>query len=170
MISKKFEVKESGSLGRGLFAKKKISKGERILEFTGPIIFSEQVEKKPKDKNSYPLQIGTLEYIDLEEPGVLANHSCSPNAGIQNDRFLVALEDILPGEEIVYDYSTTMDEDNWTLECKCGNANCRHIIGDFRHLPAEVRTKYLDLNIVQSFIRKLFLAPVQTKYRQRKSA
>ncbi|MBI4135925.1 SET domain-containing protein-lysine N-methyltransferase [Candidatus Uhrbacteria bacterium] len=152
-MSEKFEIKESGSFGRGVFAVKPINKDEQILEFTGPIISSEQALQKPMDKMSCPLQIESTKYIDIQEPGVLVNHSCSPNTGIKNDRFLVALKDILPGQEIFYDYSTTMDEDNWTLSCECGCQNCRHTIGDFRHLPLDVQKKYFELNIVQSFIR-----------------
>jgi hypothetical protein len=159
-MSEIFEIKESGSLGRGLFAAKLIKKGEQILEFTGPIISTEEVLQKPPDKLSCPLQIGPTEYIDIEEPGVLANHSCSPNAGVKNDRYLVAIEDILLGQEIFYDYSTTMDENDWTLECKCESPNCRHIIGDFRHLPIEVQKKYLDLNVVQSSIARELLANI----------
>jgi hypothetical protein len=159
-MSEIFEIKESGILGRGLFATNLIKKGDQILEFTGPIISFEEVLQKPTDKLGCPLQIGSIEYIDIQEPGVLANHSCSPNAGVKNDCYLVAIEDILPGQEIFYDYSTTMDGDNWILECKCGSPNCRHIIGDFRYLPIEVQKKYLDLNIVQSFIVKELLANI----------
>ncbi|MFA4818459.1 MAG: SET domain-containing protein [Patescibacteria group bacterium] len=145
---------DSGNFGRGVFATKPILKGECMLEFTGPVISPEQALQKPLDKLSCPLQIGSTEYIDIQEPGVLVNHSCSPNAGIKDDRFLVAIEDISPGQEIFYDYSTTMDEDNWTLQCECKGQNCRHTIGDFRHLPPDLQKKYLELNIVQSFIRK----------------
>lgn len=155
----KFEIKESGSLGRGLFATQLIKKDEQILEFTGPIIsFEETLQKGDKEAN--PLQIGPIEYIDIQEPGVLVNHSCSPNAGVRNDKFLVAIEDIQPFIEIVFDYSTTMDEDSWTLECKRGCPNCRHIIKDFKYLPLNVQKNYLKLNIVQSFIRKKFLSTI----------
>lgn len=159
-MSEKFEIKESGNFGRGVFAVIPIKKDEMILEFTGPIISLEQALQKPMDKMSCPLQIESTKYIDIQAPGVLVNHSCSPNAGIKNDRFLVALKDILPGQEIFYDYSTTMDEDNWTLSCECGCQNCRHIIGDFRHLPLDVQKKYLDLNIIQSFIRGKLLTNI----------
>ena len=57
-------------------------------------------------------------------------------------------------EEIFYDYSTTMDEDSWTLQCKCGSQNCRKIVKDFKFLPQELQKKYLELNIVQNFIKK----------------
>ncbi|HAL50200.1 MAG: Nuclear protein SET [Candidatus Uhrbacteria bacterium GW2011_GWD1_41_16] len=159
-MSKIFEIKESGSLGRGLFATRLIKRDELILEFIGPIISFEEALQKTLDKLSCPLQIGPREYVDIQEPGVLANHSCSPNAGVKKDHYLVAIEEILPGQEIFYDYSTTMDEDNWTLECKCGSPNCRHIIGDFRHLPLDIQKKYLDLNIVQSFIAKKLLTNI----------
>ena len=159
-MSEIFEIKESGSLGRGLFATRLIKQGEQILEFTGPIISLAEALQKPLDKLSCPLQIGPTEYIDIQEPGVLTNHSCLPNAGVRDDRFLVAIKDIPLGQEIFYDYSTTMDEDNWTLECKCGSPNCRNTIKDFRYLPPDTQKSYLELNIVQSFIRKKLLANI----------
>jgi uncharacterized protein len=153
----KFEVKKSGSIGKGLFATTLINKDEQILEFTGSVISFENNPQKIQDQLGNPLQIGPNEYIDIAEPGVLANHSCLPNAGIRNDRFLIAFEDILPGQEILYDYSTTMDEDSWTLDCKCGNSNCRNIITDFKYLPQDLQKKYFELNVVQSFIREKLL-------------
>lgn len=86
-MSTKFEIKESGSLGRGLFATTLIKKGECILEFTGPVISSTEAWQKPTDQLGCPLQIGPTEYIDVQEPGVFVNHSCSPNAGVKDDRF-----------------------------------------------------------------------------------
>lgn len=154
-MSEKFKIKENSNFGKGLFATKLIKENEQILEFIGPIISLEEALQKEAAKLSYPLQVGPKEYMDIQEPGVLANHSCSPNAGIIDDKLLVAIKDIKSGQEIVWDYSTTMDEDNWTLECKCGCLNCRHTIKDFRHLPLETQKKYLELNIVQSFIKKL---------------
>ena len=137
--------------GRGLFAKKDIKKGEEVLRFTGPIIDFKQAVAKGANKGD-PLQIGNNLYINLEEPGRFVNHSCNPNAGIQNDVVLVALEDIRKGEEVYFDYSTTMDEDDWVMECGCGNANCRKIIKDFKYLPFQVKQKYLHLKVVQKFI------------------
>ncbi len=156
----RFEIKMTERKGRGLFATTLIKKNEQILEFIGTIILLEEALQKPPDQKSNPLQIGPKEYIDIAEPGVLANHSCLPNSGIKNDRFLIALVDILPGQEISYDYSTTMDEDNWTLNCVCGELNCRKVIGDFKNLPLGLQKKYCELNIVQSFIRDKLLVNV----------
>jgi len=154
---KPFEIRPSGEIGRGLFATKRIPKGSPILEFKGtPMSLQEVLEK---DMGGYPLQIGPTEYLEVEEPGVLANHSCSPNAGVKNDQSLVAITDILQDQEICFDYSTTMD-DGWTMECKCQNPNCRHTIKDFKELPPEIQASYLELNIVQSFIKKQLLAKI----------
>lgn len=139
------------NLGKGGFAKEDIKKGKEILRFTGPLIDFKQAVNKD-EKQGDPLQIGKNLYISIEEPGRSINHSCSPNAGIRDDVVLVALEDIQKGEEIYYDYSTTMDEDYWVMQCKCRSANCRKIIEDFKHLPSEVQQKYFSLKVVQQFI------------------
>lgn len=83
------------------------------------------------------------------------NHSCNPNCGIRNG-VLVALRNIIEGEEIAYDYSTTMDERYWTMACRCGAAACRGIVDDFRTLPEELRRQYLSLGIVMPFIAEQY--------------
>ena len=137
--------------GRGLFAKRAIKKGEVIFKFVGKIINFQQTLNR-KDNFGDPLQIGKDIYLNLEEPMRFINHSCNPNTGLKNDVLLIALENIQKGEEIYFDYSTSMDEDYWTMHCKCGNENCRKLIKDFRHLPPQIKQKYLELNLVQKFI------------------
>lgn len=137
--------------GRGLFATAEIAAGTQILTFTGPVIgFQDALDKGSKEPN--PLQIGVDRYIDLEPPGVFVNHSCTPNAGVMEDTLLVALRPISAGQEIFYDYSTTISEASWTMECDCQTPACRQIVEDFHTLPREVRQKYLDQRIVQMFI------------------
>jgi len=141
-----------GDLGRGVFAKRPIKPGEIILVFSGPIIgFQEAVAKG--DRECWPLQIGKNRYIDLQEPGCYANHSCDPNSGIWQDRFLVAIREIQKDTEIRYDYSTTVDEDHWSMDCRCKSSNCRGVISDFKYLDAALKEKYLSSGIVQNFIK-----------------
>ena len=73
----------------------------------------------------------------------VVNHSCSPNAGLRSNRILVALRNIGCGEEICYDYSTTMSEGRWTMQCRCGHLNCRSTVGDFHDLPTPRQQHYL---------------------------
>ena len=42
---------------------------------------------------------------------------------------LFALKDILPGEEICYDYNFSLFNTDQGQECKCGSKDCRGIIG-----------------------------------------
>lgn len=140
-----------GPLGVSLFASQPIRSGRTILRLSGPIItFDDAVKKGARE--CYPLQIAHDAYIDLIEPGCFANHSCAPNAGLVNDVDLVAMRDLAPGEEIRYDYSTTMDEESWTMECRCGSGQCRGVVTDFKLLPSGVRNTYLRLGMVQAFI------------------
>jgi hypothetical protein len=142
--------------GLGLFAASSFAAHDVILIFEGPEInFRQMLSKGELEANA--LQVQADLYLDLLPPGVYANHSCRPNAGILNDRTLIALESIKAGEEITYDYSTTMWENHWTMACRCGASNCRRVVKDFPLLPRLVQQRYLRLGIVQSFIsRRLF--------------
>lgn len=104
------------------------------------------------DETGHCLQIGQELYIDPEDPGRRLNHSCAPNAGIMRDFDVVAIRDIKKSDEITIDYSTTMDEDIWVMECQCGGDNCRRTIKDFKCLPRDLQKKYLSLGVVQNFI------------------
>jgi hypothetical protein len=138
-------------VGRGVFAQRAIRRGEFILAFGGPLIdFAET--KRRGVWECMAIQMGPNQYTDAQAPGVLVNHSCAPNAGIRNDRNLVALRDILPGEEIRYDYSTTMDEKSFTMSCRCGAPGCRRVVKDFSELPADVQEYYVRGGLVMNFI------------------
>jgi hypothetical protein len=110
-----------------------------------------EVEQMGADE-CYMIQIGPDRYVEPEPPGRYTNHSCAPNAAIKDDYRLIALTDIQPNEQICFDYSTTMSEDNWTMECRCGADNCRGTIRDFGELPVDLQRRYLEMNVVQSFI------------------
>lgn len=139
------------SLGLGIFAARNFQAGDLLFQFTGPVIPAMEAHARG-DRECFPLQIGPTSYVDLEAPGGFANHSCTPNAGIRDSLEVHALRAIRYGEEIRYDYSTTMSERRWTMRCLCGTASCRGIIGDFHDLPTDLQERYLELGIVQPFI------------------
>ncbi len=138
-------------LGKGVFSTRSFSLGENILSFRGSLLSFEQAVQLGDD-GCYPLQIGEKWYVDIEPPGRFVNHSCEPNTGIRGERDLVALREIISGEELFYDYSTTMDEDYWTMACKCGSTVCRGVVKDFKYLPLDLQKRYLSLGIVQPYI------------------
>jgi uncharacterized protein len=140
-------------LGTGVFAAERIRAGTVILELTGHVITKAQTLAKGRWMSD-PLQIGVDLYVDTEEPGVFINHSCDPNAGVVNDVLLVALRDIVRGEQIMMDYSTSIGaDDGWTMRCRCGSPRCRGIVGSFDDLPADIRERYLARGVVQRFLR-----------------
>jgi len=146
----KLAVRE-GTHGRGVFAGEPISDGALIARFSGPFLRYAQTSA-----TTYALQIGPDLYIG-ESGGVddLFNHSCDPNAGVKitgTSAELRAIRDIVPGEEIAFDYSTTLDEGDFTMPCRCGSPACRHLIGDGRDLPQSVWERYMKLGILSDYV------------------
>lgn len=148
------EVKEC-EFGKGLFAARDFQPGEVILQMKGPLIGTQQALDKG-EKQSDPLQIGDDTYIDLQNPGRCANHSCDPNAGVRPDLSLVAMKPIGVGEEIRWDYSTTMGDGLWEIECHCGSKNCRGRIQDFCSLTPTRQEFYRSLDVVQEYLNETF--------------
>jgi hypothetical protein len=140
-----------GPLGRGIYARHPLRPGDSILEFSGRLLTHRQVLALSQDQ-AYALQIGPDHYLDTEPPGRYTNHSCAPNAGIRADRVLVALRAIGAGEEIRFDYSTTMSENHWTLACRCGEPACRRRVEDFHLLAPALQQYYIRRGVVQRFI------------------
>jgi hypothetical protein len=137
--------------GLGLFAALDIPANQVVLIFTGELLELDEVLASGRDE-CYPLQVGPTTYLDLDARSRIVNHSCAPNAGIRSDRILVALREIRAGEEICYDYSTTMSERRWTMDCACRAPGCRGTVGDFHELPIDLQQHYLRHGVVQSFI------------------
>jgi SET domain-containing protein len=143
-------------LGFCVRAKRDLRKGEIIYTFQGPeISFEETLTRGETECMS--LQFDFNRYIDTVAPGMYINHSCEPNTGIINDFDLMTIEQIPNHTEIRFDYSTTMDENHYQMECKCGRPSCRKIVTDFKLLPSYVKEQYLKLNIVMSFIRMQYV-------------
>ena len=107
------------ALGAGLFAAQALQPGQAILLLSGAVLSRDEIVALGSER-SYAIQIGPDEYLDTMPPGRYANHSCNPNAGIKNDRVLMALRPVAAGEEIRFDYSTAMGRGHWTTECRCG--------------------------------------------------
>lgn len=148
---------EEGKFGKKVVATRSIKTGETICSFTG-VAIDYQKTLTLGNKESFAFQTGANLYILLDEPGRYFNHSCDPNCGVTPDKKLIALQDIMPNEELCWDYSTSMLEHHWTMECKCGTKLCRKVIRDFDTLPLCIQQKYIRLNVVQGFITDILKA------------
>lgn len=152
MESDSIEIKDS-KFGKGLFATRHIEPGKVFCKVSGN-------EKKLNlyettllgEKESHAIQLDFDKYLLCEPPFLYSNHSCNPNCAVNEKLQMFALKKIKAGEELLWDYSTSMLERSWTMKCSCGEKNCRKIISDFDLLPKYLQQKYLELNIVLPFI------------------
>jgi len=158
----KIAVKDSPVEGKGMFATSDIKNGEIVCVMEGEKISIPELKRRytyGKERICDPLQISERQYLDMVKPYVYINHSCEPNLAMTKISTLIALRDIKKGEEVFYDYSTTeWTYDNfgkyaeWSMDCICGNKNCRKIIVQFPFLPKKLQDKYLELKAVPDFI------------------
>ena len=149
-------VRDTGKYGKGVFLGKGSRRGGILLRFTGPILDFDEIQAESYE-DKMAIQVGERKYIGSSgEVDDFVNHSCDPNSGLQlidGGLFLVAIRNIDGGEEITFDYSTSMNENYTEMDCYCGSASCRGRIRDFKFLPHELKEKYIQLEIVPEYIK-----------------
>lgn len=162
-------IRNSDIAGKGVFANENIKKGEMIYSLGGELCTLDEIMKRVFDgveDQSDPLGIDEEMYLDLDEISRTFNHSCNPNSYLKGKSDLIAMRDIRAGEEITYDYSTTMSDNRekiekaggtlWTHKCNCRSENCRKIIDQFITLPKERQNFYLSNMFMPDFMLKKF--------------
>jgi SET domain-containing protein len=164
----KLEIKKSGIAGRGVFAAQATKKGQRIHIMRGKRMTMRQMFRAVDgglENSADPLLIGDDLYLDLDELSRSFNHSCNPNVYVRGKCSLVALKNIGVGEEVTYDYSTTMVDGDlikslghpvWSCRCKCGARNCVGRIDQFQRLPARRRAFYVKNRYAPDFVLRKF--------------
>jgi SET domain-containing protein len=130
-LSSKTEVRESKIHGRGLFAIADIAKSEIVAVKGGHIVDGEALREQITPRlGPVEIQIDDDLFIapvtneERELSMLYLNHSCEPNLGVRGEITFVAIRNIRAGEELTHDWAMT-DDDDYSLECKCGAANCR---------------------------------------------
>jgi len=134
-------VKRSKVHGFGVFAKKPIKKGERIIEYIGDRVSHSEADERyahrpPDDNHTFLFIVDNKTVIDAGSNGNDArffNHCCDPNCeSVIEDRrvFVEAIRDIAKGDEMTYDYQIGRDKDDppnidVIFACRCGSAKCR---------------------------------------------
>jgi SET domain-containing protein len=147
-LSPKTEVRESKIHGRGLFATGEIGKGEVVAIKGGHIVTREQLKEEITPRlGPVEIQIGDDLFIapvtdeERELSMLYSNHSCDPNLGMRGEITFVAIRDIRAGEELTHDWCVT-DDDDYSVQCKCGSVNCRGTLsGKDWQLP-ELQKRY----------------------------
>lgn len=141
MDNSKVIVKDAGKFGKGVFVNFKISKGEVIAEFDGPI-YEWDYTGWNQELYDHVIQFEEKKWRDSKGIARWINHSCNPNCGIKELFKVTAMRDIEAGEEITWDYEMTEKHPWWRMKCECGNDNCRKEIGNFENMPQKVKDRY----------------------------
>ena len=124
-----YEVKRTRT-GLGLFATRPIPKGKKIIEYTGPLISNDEVEKSNRKYFFGVNQRWSIDGSPRTNVARYANHSCSPNAeAIVTQRrrvWIWSIKRIKPGEEITYDYGKEYFEGIIEpMGCRCEKCGVR---------------------------------------------
>jgi SET domain-containing protein len=138
---RRVQVRRSGVHGKGVFALRTIRAGETVIEYTGEVItWKEALRRHPHDpeqpNHTFYFHVDDKHVIDAKVGGNAArwiNHACETNCEadeVDGRIFIKATRDVLPGEELFYDYGLVIDEKltkklKKEYPCHCGSARCR---------------------------------------------
>ena len=144
-------LKKSRIHSSGIFVKKEIPKGARIIEYVGEKVTKVEADRRadiPLEKNKKDGGYGAVYIFILNKrhdidgnvsynTARFINHSCDPNCEteiIRGHICVVALRDIKKGKELSYNYNYGI-EDYEDHKCCCGSRRCVGYIVDEDYWP-----------------------------------
>lgn len=150
-------VRQSRIHGTGVYAKKKIKAGTRIIEYVGEKVTKKESDRRaqtPLENNAENEELGAVYLFEINKKYDLdgyvpyntarfINHSCEPNCEsdiVKGHVWIIALRDIKKGEEISYNYNYTWG-DHEDHPCRCGSEKCVGFILAEEHWPKLKRKK-----------------------------
>jgi uncharacterized protein len=115
--------------GRGIFATRRLEVGELVSMWGGIVLTLDGLAALPEQERGYAVQIeeGLVLTTPLAEAATadFINHSCEPNLGLDGPISLRVIREILPGDELSFDYAMTDSTPLLEMDCSCGAALCR---------------------------------------------
>lgn len=136
---KLWELRGSSIHQQGMFARKDIPAGEKIIEYLGERVSKDEStrrclewEEKARKKGEGLVYVFDLnEEYDLDgniedNPAKYVNHSCDENCEAINEEdriFIYSKKDIEKGEELSFDYGYDL-EHFLDHPCRCGSEKC----------------------------------------------
>ena len=139
LLTEGFELRNTSGKGEGVFATRSFRAEETVMVGV--------IEKVLAGNHSHASQIGKNTYVFHSGLVPKVNHSCDPNCGIKVNKTgahdFVAMKEILPGEEITFDYvMRNYSIDHFDRLCQCGAKSCRGYITGWKDLPELIKKKY----------------------------
>ena len=140
-IQPRYVVRRSAIHGRGVFALESLTRGMRLIEYTGERITHDEADQRYGEEHEdspHTMLFAVDEEVVIDathrgSPARWINHSCAPNCeAVQEDGrvFIDVRRAIKPGEELTYDYNLVLDERHTPAlkrahACHCGARRCR---------------------------------------------
>ena len=142
MKSNPYIVQRKSSVhGFGIFAKTLIPKGTKVIEYVGEKITKVEAERRGPALINYAKnhhELGAVYLFELNKrydidghvpynTAKYINHSCDPNCEIDIIRghiWIIALKDMVKGEELFYNYGYDDIEEYEEHPCRCGSKRC----------------------------------------------
>ncbi len=133
-------VRNSKIHGKGVFAKRPIRKGTKVIEYTGKIVSLEEADEigsNAVDGHTHTMlfTVDDDRVIDgnVGGPARFINHSCDPNCEAvqyEDKIFIESLRSIKQSEELTYDYHLQVpgkitEKVKQEYVCYCGSSKCR---------------------------------------------
>ena len=114
----KFEARESGDKGHGLFVLEDLDPGTFITEYIGEVVSSAELDRRMQastnEKHLYVMQLKKDTFIDGRRKSSVArfiNHSCDPNCTVEIWTVagklragIFTIKPVLAGDELSFDY------------------------------------------------------------------
>ena len=142
----------------GVFSATRIAENEPIVEYTGELIRTSITEERQHsneqegNNGSYIFKLNDDLYIDATQKGGIArflNHSCDPNCktriievetpnGGERHVVICAKRNILPYEELTYNYRLPYETKDKAIPCLCGSDNCKGYLNYSEEYQAEM--------------------------------
>lgn len=124
------EIRRSHIHGKGLFARRDIPAGTRLIQYVGRKVTKSRSAELCLKRNAYIFQLNEAADLDGRvswNPARLINHSCEPNCDAEvDDReriWIVSRGAIRRGDELTYNYGYNLT-DFMNYPCRCGAVTC----------------------------------------------
>lgn len=136
-------LRSSAIHAAGCYTTTAIRKGNRVAEYTGPLLTRAEADAAYRHSPItylFGLGLGNM-VIEGRSMAMFINHSCGPNCEtIEEDGhiWIEAIREIAAGEEITYDYCLyDSGPGDGEAICNCGAKNCRGTM----YSKAEIRRR-----------------------------
>lgn len=114
--------------GKAVFARELIERGEVIAVWSGRLVPAEELGELSEEIRRHTVQVEEdlyLASLTPDEAPDYINHACEPNAGLDGQITIVAMQMIRPGDEVTIDYAMCDGSPYDEFDCACGSSQCR---------------------------------------------